>query len=62
VLFLGKADESTPDLYQLASTLQGYVPIKDGLVSLNTKIEGNGLYTQGESLEDLSQRIEDALK
>lgn len=62
VLFLGKVDENTPDLYQLASTLQGYVPIREGRVSLNTKIENNGLYMQGETLEDLSQRIEDALK
>jgi hypothetical protein len=62
ILFLGKVDESNPAVYQLASPMQGYVPLADGKVSLNTKIENNGLFTQGESLADLSAKIEAAVK
>jgi 3'-phosphoadenosine 5'-phosphosulfate sulfotransferase len=62
VLFLGKIDGSSPVMYQLASPMQGYVPLLDGKVSLNTSIENNGLFTQGETLEDLSARIEEAVK
>ena len=59
VLFLGKNDDG---VYQLASPLQGYVPVRNGLVSLNTKIENNGLYQQAEKLEELSAKIEAAVK
>lgn len=62
VLFLDSFDDNGAKVYQLASPLQGYVPIRNGFVSLNKKIGNNGLFAQGESLEDLSKRIEDALK
>jgi hypothetical protein len=62
VLFLSKVDGSKPVVYQLASTLQGYVPLQNDKVSLNTKIAGNGLFTQGETLADLSAQIEAAVK
>ncbi len=62
VLFLNALNEDGRDLYQLVSPLQGYVPVQGGQVSLNTRIESNGLFKQGEDVEALFSRIEDAVK
>lgn len=62
VLFLNQFDDNGKTKYQLCSSFQGYVPILNGRVSLNAKIKDNGLYTQGEALDDLITKIKDALK
>lgn len=62
VLFLDSFDDNGKTVYQLTSPLQGYVPIRGGAVSLNTKIAENGLFTHGETLIDLEKRIEEAIK
>ena len=59
VLFLVKNDDGC---WGLANPMQGYVPLKDGKVSLNSKIEFNGLFQQGESAEDLFKAIQAAAK
>jgi hypothetical protein len=61
MLFLN-APAQGEDEYRLASPLQGYVPLLGGKVSLNTKIEGNCLFKQGEPFNELSAEIENALK
>jgi hypothetical protein len=62
VLFLDNFDDNGKTVYQLASPLQGYVPVRGGAVSLNTKIEANGLFAHGEKLADLEKRIGEAVK
>jgi hypothetical protein len=59
VLFLVQNEDKT---YSLASPMQGYVPLLNGKVSLNTKIKDNGLFTQGETQDELYKAIEDAEK
>jgi hypothetical protein len=62
VLFLSAPEAGANGPYGLASRLQGYVPLLRGRVSLNTKIEGNGLFSQGETIAELSAAIEEALR
>lgn len=62
LFFLDSFTDEGKTVYQLASPLQGYVPLRCGAVSLNTKIAENGLFKHGEALADLEKRIEEALK
>lgn len=56
ILFLEKSDyEVMP--YHVTSYYQGYLPLKDNKLSLHKKIENNLLFTNGESEEQIINKI-----